>query len=172
MDWRLTVNLRPRNLLLAIAAPLALSACPTTEEEDPAEHACEHFAEVGLELDAAADRADDSSAVLAIGHTPNTVALTSGEAGWVSIEVTEEEQALLLYIDTANVVNGLFHNDEVADELPAAGGANTNCPDDLPEHFDLDLHEGVWHVQLGPAAVDSVWISLLEAAGHGHEDDE
>ena len=147
---------------------LTLSACPTGEEgEDPGEHACEHITEAGTAVTAAADRDSSGDAEITMQDEPWDVALTSGEEGWLSI-VVDEDHGAILFADTADVVTGLFHNDETEDELPTAA-PNAYCSDDIPEHWDLDLHEGTWHLQLGPAAVDGLWLMLIEGE-HEHEE--
>jgi hypothetical protein len=157
-----------KNLIPLIALTFLLTACPTAEEgEDPGVHACEQIPEAGTAITAAADRDSDDTAALSLQDTPWDVALTSGEEGWLSITV-DADQGALMFVDTADVVTGLFHDDEDVDELSEAA-PNGNCESDIPEHWHLDLHEGTWHLQLGPAAVDGVWLLLMEGA-HEHEE--
>ena len=162
---------RSRVSLYLSLLTLPLVGCVPTEgdEEDPGEHACEHVTEAGAAVTAAATREESGDAAIDISEEPYTIALVSGEEGWISIDVSGAEEPSLLFIDTADVVTGLFHNDEEDDEL-SAGSPNEFCVDDIPEHFDLDLHEGTWHLRLGPAAVDSVWLSLLSAEDHAHDE--
>ena len=157
-----------KNLIPLTLFALLLTACPTTpDEHDPGVHACEQIPEAGTAITAAADRASDGDAALTMQDTPWDVELTSGEEGWLSITVDSDHGALM-FVDTADVVAGLFHEDEDSDELPEAA-PNGNCSDDIPEHWHLDLHAGTWHLQLGPAAIDGLWLLLMEGE-HEHEE--
>ncbi|MFN7147370.1 MAG: hypothetical protein ACK4YP_26615 [Myxococcota bacterium] len=151
-------------MLLALALPL-VACTPTPEKEDPEAHACEHVTEAGTTVVAGADPA--SAGAIAIGEEPYTVTLVEGAAGYVAIEVDEDTPALL-FLGTADVAASLWHGEEeVGLSSPAP---NDLCPDDIPEHYDLDLHEaGTWLLELGPAAVSDVWLLLSSAEGHGHE---
>ncbi|MBK7757569.1 MAG: hypothetical protein IPI35_14425 [Deltaproteobacteria bacterium] len=73
-----------------------------------------------------------------------------------------------MFADTADVVTGLW-DDSDADILPE-GGPNELCPEDIPEHFDLDLSAGTYLLELGPAAVPEVWLMLTPSEGHGHDE--
>jgi hypothetical protein len=157
-----------KSLIPLFAFSLLLTACPTTpDEHDPGVHACEQIPEAGAAITAADDRDTDDTAALSFQDTPWDVTLTSGEEGWLSITVDEDHSGLM-FVDTADVVSGLFHNDEDVDELPESA-PNGNCEGDIPEHWHLDLHEGIWHLKVGPAAVDGVWLLLMEGE---HEHDE
>lgn len=152
------------NIYLAII-PLALTlvACNEKTEEDLALHACEHVTETGEAVDAAADAAD--APYITMSDEPYTITLVDG-SGFVSIDVPEDSLALM-FTDTADLISGLSHDGE--DEVLAAGTANDDCPDDLPEHWDLDLHAGEWTVEFGPSAVDSAWLMVI-AGEHSDED--
>ena len=52
----------------------------------------------------------------------------------------------------------------------AAPSPNSFCASDLPEHYDLELPAGEYVLELNPAAVETVWMMLISAEGHGHED--
>lgn len=151
---------------MLLALFLSLVACaPAPAEEDPEAHACEHAADAGTTVVAGADAA--SAGAIAIGEEPYTVTLVDGAAGFVAVEVTGDTPALL-FLGTADVAASLWHGDEEVG-LPSPA-PNDLCPDDIPEHYDLDLHEaGTWTIELGPAAVADVWLLLSSAEGHGHE---
>lgn len=146
---------------------LSLVACgPTETTEDPAEHACEHRAEAGTAITAGPDV--DSGAAITIGEEPYTVTLPDQAAGFVSVEVTGDTP-VLLFLGTADVAAELYH-DGTAEGLPEPGPVD-QCADDIPEHYDLDLHEaGTYTLELGPAAVSEVWLMLMSAEGHAHEE--
>lgn len=143
---------------------LSLFACEAeVAAEDPIEHACEQAATAGDALDSSATM-DDSTALLPIDSEPYTVALIDGTPSYVAVEVSEDT-ATLLFVGTADVVTGLYNGAEEV-ELPASEGVDV-CPDDIPEHFDLDFHTaGTWYIQLGPAAITEVWLLLSTAEGH------
>lgn len=146
--------------------PMLALACAKVEEEpeDLAAHACEHAAEAGLAVTAGATRED--AAPIAPAEEPYAVALADG-AGWLSIAVDSPMDALL-FLGTADVVNGLYLDDGAEDAL-AVGAPNELCPDEIPEHFDLELDPGTWHLELGPSAVSEVWLLLVDGA-HAHDD--
>lgn len=147
---------------LVIASLCACNGEEKEGEEGPEDHACEHRGEVGATLVSTADPASAPS--LAIGE-PATVTLVSGETGRVLVEVAEDTPALL-FAGTADVVTALVHDGTDVD-LPT-GAPNEVCPDDIPEHFDLDLAPGSWQIGVGPAGVDEVWLMLSSAEGHAH----
>lgn len=149
--------------MTTLLLPLFFLACGDKEEEfeDPAAHACEELGS-GESITASAEPESAPALVHGEGHT---VALVSGGVGYVSIEADAAEE-LLLFADTADVVTGLWL-DGAELTLPT-GSPNEDCPTEIPDHFDLDLEVGTYVLQLGPAAVDSVWLMLSEAAGHGH----
>jgi hypothetical protein len=140
----MVMNIRP-----ILVATLALACNPEEEEEDPAEQACEHAAEAGTAVTAAATREEDASAALEPGEDPVTVTLVEGAEGWLSI-TSEEDQAGILFAATADVVTALYLDDSENDVL-AEAAANASCADDIPEHWDLDRESGTWHLKLGPA---------------------
>ena len=150
--------------LAALPLSLLLFACPTTEEEDPGEHACERVADAGTAVTASADAA--TAPVLVAAEDPYTVTLVDGAAGYVLLDAGDAED-VLLFLDTADVVVGL--QDADGNDLGLGTGApNEFCGDDIPEHYELEPAGGEFLV-LGPAAVETVWISLLDADGHAHE---
>jgi len=130
--------------------------------EDPAEHACEHRSEPGTSLSAAADRA--AAPVIAVNEEPYTVGLPSGAPGYLKISAP---LAGLLFIGTADVVTGLFRNDETTSQ-PLESSPNEFCATEIPEHYDLDLDSGNLTLQLGPSAVPEVWLALTLAGAHAH----
>ena len=136
---------------------------PAQTEHDPGEHACEHVSEPGTVVTASADRA--AAPEIARADEPYTVMLASGQPSFV--KVTGGEDALL-FTKATGVVTGLFFEQETTNQLTSAE-PNASCPNDIPEHFDLELDaSGSWYVQLGPSVTAEVWIALTEATGHGH----
>jgi hypothetical protein len=79
-----------------------------------------------------------------------------------------EDQAALLFLEADGVVTGISFNGE-AQSLPDAA-PNEECPDEIPAHYDLDLEPGTWTFQLGPIAAASVWMNLVDAGSHAHEE--
>ncbi len=153
--------------------PLALTfiGCNKGEDtghagEDPAEHACEQVGSAGGAVSAAADLAGAEGVEIHVSEDPHTVTLVSGASGFVGVHVDEDTEALL-FLDTADVVQAIYH-EGVQESLPSPA-PNELCGDDLPEHYELDLHAGAWALELGPAAVESVWLMLIAAEGHDHE---
>jgi len=154
-----------RILPLTLPIVLLVPACAEKTEEDLALHACSQVGEAGEPIDAAADAAD--APLIALSDEPYTINLVDG-GGFVTIDVPEDSLALM-FTDTADVITGLDHDGD--EETLAAGTPNEDCPDDLPEHWDLDLHPGEWTVAFGPSAVDSVWLMVI-AGEHGEDHDE
>ncbi len=149
----------------ALSVLMTLVACKKEEGEDPLLHACENIAEPGKAVDAAADRAD--APAVSVSEEPFTVTLVDGSVGFVAVEVTEDTPAIL-FAGTADVVTALWHDD--AEETLPTPAPNDDCPDDIPEHFDLDLHVGTWNIGVGPAGVAEVWLMLSPAGDHAHEE--
>ena len=143
------------------------TATDTAETEDPAAHACEHAATSEGSITAGAAM-DTTAGALPIDAEPYTAVLTAGAPGYLAIEVTGDTPALL-FLGVADVAANLYSG---AEEVGLPEGApNEACATDIPEHFDLDLHTaGTWYLELGPAAIDQVWISLASAEGHAHEE--
>lgn len=151
--------IRPMPFVLSV-----LVACSGGEEvEDPDAHACEVRADAGEAVTATEDQG--AAPAIAVGETPFTVTLVSGATGFVAVDVTEETEALLFAGD-ADVVSSLFLDG--AEQTLATPAPNELCPDDIPEHFDLDLTPGTWTLGVGPAGVTEVWLLLHPAAGHAH----
>lgn len=144
---------------------ISLLACSGGKTEDPEEHACEAIGEAGTTITAAAAM-DDTAPSITPGEDPYTVTLVDSAAGYVAIEVAEDTPALL-FMGTADVAADLYMPDGTAMGLPDA--APVEACAEVPEHFDLDLHDaGTWYLELGPAAVAEVWL-LLHAGGHEHD---
>lgn len=150
---------------LFLILPLSALACTGEEGEDPALHACEHVAEAGTALTADGD--PTLAPTLALADEPYTVALLDGEVSHVLLEPTEAVTALL-FANPADVVSGL--TDPSGAEVLPVPSPNPDCPEDIPEHFDLELEPGTWTLALGPAAVQSVWLMLIEAGEHAHDE--
>jgi hypothetical protein len=157
-----------RKLVVTIA--LFVAACSSShddhphEGEDPGEHACENRGNAGTQVAASTDPA--AAPVLTLDE-PYTVALPSGEAGFVAIAGPLEG---LLFAGTADVVTGLSAEGSSVDLLPQ-GGPSEICPAEIPEHFDLDLDASATYlVRLGPVGISEVWLMVTESEGHGHTD--
>jgi hypothetical protein len=149
-----------------IAFLLACGKADTAEAEDPEAHACETVGAGGALTAGAAP--DDTAPALPIGEAGYVVTLVDGAPGYLKVDVAEPETAALLFLDTADVVTGLWF--EATEETLPAGAPNDQCATEIPEHFDLDFHEaGTWYIQVGPAAVTEAWMLLHDAAGHVHE---
>lgn len=151
--------------MTTLLLPLFFLACGDKEEEheDPALHACEELGG-GESITASADPESAPALHHGEGHT---VALTSGEVGYVAIEADEAGE-MLLFADTSDVVTGLWFNG--AELTLPEGSPNSDCPTEIPDHYDLDFEEvGTYVIQLGPAVVDSVWLMVSEG-GHAHEE--
>jgi hypothetical protein len=134
-------------------------------EEDPGEHACEVVGDTGIRVAAAA--VPDEGEELEPAETPYTIELIDGAPGYVTLHGGEDA---LLFVEARNVVTGLFHEDDLDTDLLEVGTPNEFCEADIPEHFDLELEEsGHYHLQLGPAAIDEVWVLYIGTEGHAHE---
>ncbi|HVJ15763.1 MAG TPA: hypothetical protein VM686_09980 [Polyangiaceae bacterium] len=135
------------------------------EEEDPGEHACEHAGEAGAALEAAADPAD--AVELVLGEEPVTVTFPAEGAGYHGYVRLRGPADALLFAGAEAVISSLTSADGGRELLPEAA-PNELCPDAIPEHFDLELEDAEYLLELGPATVDSVWLMLLDASGHAH----
>lgn len=134
------------------------------EEEDPGEHACEAVEEGGaMALEGATDRAD--APLLEQGEQAYEVSLGADAPRYVRVHGPGEG---LLYAATADVVTGLYDEDETENLLPEAE-PNEFCESDIPEHFDLDLEAGDYYIELSPSAASEVWLLFTTAEGHAHE---
>ncbi len=138
------------------------------EAEDPAAHACENVDTQEGTLVTGASTAEAPE--LPMDGAPYTATPIDGAPGHLAISVTEDTAALLFLV-LADVAGSLWNGDEEVG-LPEPA-PNELCADDIPEHFDLDVHTaGTWTLSRGPAAVADVWISLAPAEGHGHTEGE
>ncbi len=167
MNMRLTISALPASLpLLPLLALAALSGCAAgKEEEDPLAHACEVIADAGTAITAGADI--DSAPGIQIGDTPYTVTLVPGAASYVSVNVSGDTAAIL-FMGTADIAQTLYQDG--ADVGLSEGAPDDLCPEDVPEHYDVDLHTaGTWTFELGPAAVSEVWLLLHDAGAHVDE---
>lgn len=135
------------------------------EGEDPGEHACEAFEEGGaMALDGSADRA--GAPRLVQGEDAYAVSLDEDAPRHVRLRGPTEG---LLFAGTENIVSALYHEDETEDLLPGSE-PNEFCGSDIPEHFDLDLADGDYYIELSPSAASEVWLLFTSAEGHGHEE--
>ena len=101
---------------------------------------------------------------ITLSEEPYTVALVVGMPSFLRID---GPLVGLLFVGTADVANALYEGDATASLLPEAA-PNEFCATEIPDHFDLDLGQATFYLELGPAAVDSVWLMLVSAAGHAH----
>lgn len=158
---------------LAIASCVVLFGCGSEDqgqdapaEEDPGEHACEVFGDEGTRV-TASEVAEDSPE-LESGEQPYSIELVDGAAGFVKLHGGGDA---LLFVEEENVVTGLFAEDALDTDLLPSGAPNEFCESDVKEHFDLELEgAGYYYLQLGPSALDSVWVVFIGAEGHAHED--
>jgi hypothetical protein len=148
---------------------LSLFACTSSKDvEDPSAHACEHIAESEATLPGG--NTTENAVVIPVDGEPYTVTLQDAIPSYLSVHIEAATEAVL-FAGTADVVSALYNGDEAV-PLPAPA-PNAECPEDIPEHFDLDFDTvGTWYLQLGPAAVTEVWLSLAPAEGHAHEGEE
>lgn len=146
---------------------LLLLACTTTKEEDPLEHACELVAQ-GPGTAVTAGATPEEAPNLSVGEETYTVSLVTGAVSYVGVTVAEDTAAIL-FVNTADVAANLWNGTEEVG-LPEAA-PNDFCPEDLPEHFDMDLHTaGTWYIELGPAAVADLWLMVAPAGDHVDEE--
>jgi hypothetical protein len=144
-----------------------VDATEAAAEEDPGEHACEHVAQAGSSLQAAADPADAPE--LALGEEPVTVALPEEGAGFHGYVKLRGPVDALLFSTEEAVVSSLTRVGASSDLLPEAA-PNELCGDTVPEHFDLELEDADYILELGPASVEHVWLMFLDASGHAHSE--
>ncbi len=140
-------------------------------EEDPAEHACELFEEGSTTTVVAGDIAEGGEIVDPSEDALSITLIDDGTGvygGYVILDVHEAELDALLFAGTADVVSGLWLDGaDVGLPTPAP---NEFCGDDIVEHWELELTEGEYALELGPAAVDSLWLMFMEAEGHAHDE--
>ncbi|MCS6798808.1 MAG: hypothetical protein NZ898_09795 [Myxococcota bacterium] len=157
----------PRIALVLVPA-VALFGCGGHDDhdhEDPAAHACEHRADPGMSVTAAMTRGPDAPLV-EIGEATYTVMLDGSGPRYVRLE-TSAPRDVLLFVSVADVVRRLYRGDEARSLI--SGGPNQHCASQIAEHFDVELDAaGTWYLELGPAAVPSVWLMVTDAAGHAH----
>lgn len=145
----------------ALLPSLFLVACADGAEpegESPEEHACERRAEEGVAVVPGATL--DAGTAIVPGDEPYSVALEVTAPGFLAV-VSEEDQAALLFLGDAYVLTGIWFDGE--EQVLPAGEPNPVCPNDVPEHYDLDLEPGTWTLQVGPAAIAEVWMQLAAA---------
>lgn len=156
-----------RRAVVLLAAAAAWAGCNVMEPESIAEHACEHVEVEGTAVEAALIPDEAGSASITISAEPYTVGLPTGANGFVRIEVEEDAEAVL-FVGEAGVVQSLTfcgYGVELAEPAP-----NGMCSDTIPEHYHLHLWPGIWHLELGPASGDTLWLLLMpHAAAHEHE---
>lgn len=157
-----------RHTRCALAFALSAVGCGGDDTQalpDPAELACAEVDEAGSPITASLER-DETAPEIEVGAEPYAVTLSPDASTYVRIVVDADTPAILL-LGAADVVTALYHEQE-EEELTSAG-ADEFCADEIPEHFDVDLHQaGTWFVELAPSAVDEVWLLLSAAEGHAH----
>jgi hypothetical protein len=142
-----------------------LVAC-TPEQPDEDAHVCDHLTEETMAITAVAAIGDvDAASTLRVEHDPYEVTLVDGASGFLGVDPGDHE-SVTLWVGTADVVQTGYLD---GTEWPIdSAGANEHCAGDIPEHFDLEFGSGAWGIEVGPAAVDTVWIQVSE----GHEPEE
>ena len=158
-------------LLTGLAASaLSFAACggdDHADDPDPAMLACDEVGETPTDVTAASAR-DATAPEIAFSGEPVQVALPSGASGFVRVVTDEPEELGILLFDQTDALAAIWHED--ASTMPVSAGEDPFCPDEIPEHFDVDFEEpGTYYLELGPTSTDSVWMILSGAAGHGHE---
>ena len=151
--------MRPPLLLLL---PLGLGCEPaadTGSAPPPHEHACAYVGVGGLLMDAQDTLEFDSLATIHVSDEPWTIGLDPGITHYLRFELTQAGQ-LWLYADQAGVISELYRFDGTLGL--GAGEPVPQCPDDLPEHFELVLTAGTYHLELAPTEGDSLWMMLME----------
>lgn len=167
---------RTLNAVMTLAGVLALAGCGDDShdhdpndheaEEDPGEHACEAFEDGRAEtLSGAAERNIDTP-LLEQGEDAYDVSLDESAPRYVRLDGATEG---LLFAGVENIVSALYYEDESDDLLPDSA-PNEFCSNDIPEHFDLDLDDGDYFLELSPSAVSEVWLIFTTAEGHAHEE--
>jgi hypothetical protein len=132
------------------------------EEADPAAEICAAVSQAGTMITATATRS--MAPTIAAAETPYTVTLPAMQRSYVKI-VNSGDTAYLLATKTANVIDKLYF--EGAEEALAAPAALSECPADVPEHFDLDLEmAGSYELELAPSATSELWLMLVLAGEH------
>lgn len=151
------------------ASVLTLAACGGDDHDDadPAMLACDEVGETPANVTAASAR-DASAPQISFTGEPVQVALPAGASGFVRVVTDEPEELGILLFDQTDALAAIWHDD--VSMAPVSAGEDPFCPDEIPEHFDVDFEEaGTYYLELGPASTDSVWMILSGAAGHGHE---
>lgn len=139
-------------------------ATPTTP--DPGEEICGHVEDQGTPLDAAATAAD--APALTVSEMPYTVTLPEAQTGYEGFVEIAGPGAVLLFVGQSAVATALSEGEAGADVLPVPA-PNEHCPEQIPEHFDLELGSADYTLQLGPTSSPTVWLALTDATGHVHE---
>ncbi|MCP4806368.1 MAG: hypothetical protein GY913_35205 [Proteobacteria bacterium] len=123
-----------------------LFACTGAEEEehDVFHEACEVAGEVHHSL----IEGDE----IELGH-PSEITLTDLGDGTYSATFDLDHAGAVLFVGTEGLT-------DLGDSTP-----NPDCPDEMPEHYDIDE---ATTVTFGPAAVETVWVLYTEAEGHDH----
>jgi hypothetical protein len=158
-------------VIAVLALGVAAAGCGGADEgaagsagaEDPGEHACEHVDVAGAAVTASADR--DAAPEITLSEEPYTVTMPAdGTTGYVKVQGPTQA---LLFTREVGEVTGLYVGPGTDSILPQ-GSPNEYCPNDIAEHFhlDLELQEG-YAIRL-TSAMDTVWLLLIGSAGHTH----
>lgn len=157
------------NMVILFALCVACADKKASEQEatvDPGQLACDNVGHAEFQLDASA--VPESAPTLLPSQSPLAVTLPVAPHGYEGYLAIQGPGALLLFTDTAAMVSSLTRGSETANRLPAPA-PNANCPQAIPEHFDLDLEADRYYLHIGPSALPTLWIGLTDAAGHAHE---
>jgi hypothetical protein len=153
-----------------LIVPLGISCSDDQDhpetEVDPEAVICDHWDEARTAVDAGATT--DDAPVLVPGDEPYQISLPAAGSGYRGFVTIQGPADVLLFMGQAAVASGLTSAGEDADQLPAPV-PNEHCANDIPEHFDLELSEGDFHLELGPSTVSSLVAALVHADGHAHE---
>ena len=160
--------MRPLRCLFLV---VALAGCTDEKQDaapthDPGEEMCGHVDDQGTPLDAAATAIE--APTLAVSETPYTVTLPEAQTGYEGFVKMAGPGAVLLFMGQSAVVTALSEGEAGAEALPTPT-ANEHCPEQIPEHFHLELGAADYYLHLGPASIPTVWLALTEASGHEHE---
>lgn len=149
-------------------ALLALLACTGKEYvPDPARYACDHTGKLGTNLHLG--QAVGDAPVIPMNGEPHTALFDVQQVVYYLAIQVEQDMEAVLFAGTPDVISGLLFKDQPVD-LPPPSPSDV-CPDEIPEHYDLELTMGTWYLKLGATAEESIWLTLADAEGHEHEED-
>lgn len=143
-----------------LLALLLLCGCPA-DDRDPATGACDLLDEDATRVEAG-PFANDTAPEVELG-APFEVALPGGSASYVRW-VVQSEFSALVFVDAEGAIGGL-HRDGAEQDLPPTF-PNASCEGDLPEHVDVDVGPGTWHIEFTASAPDPVRLVITDGEGH------